>query len=244
MRRTVFFCTMLMLALSAWAQVPQRDERRDMPIYNYDNYDQPEWNRPEERRRQQSPAYFDSDNVTRLSVGWQRLSLRCKDEPRLTSNLGCFASLTTTYPFYGAGEPFSLGFDATWVELNYVNYKLNIHHDGIVDKETYHQMAAGVQAGVSATFAPSDVFSVLLYARYAPCFDMLNRDGKLYGGYGGYLVTGLSFCFGRIGLGGDFRYGSSDYSKLSSSSSNTATKTADFPGTTTIGFRAHVTVNL
>ena len=236
MERIIFMLLTALCATIALAQVPTRDYNRYPPDNSYEYYKQDDW---EQRKRFNSHNDYEYDYVTNISAGWQRLTFACDEETDIISNFGCFVQVTTTYKLMDLNDDFSIGFDASWLELNYANYKPRLHNYGIVEEKTYHQGEIGVQAGLSATLTPTDEFSSTIYIRYAPSFDMLHRDKTLYGGYGNYLVAGLSLYYGQFGIGGDFRYGNCTYSRLGSNKDDNLTE--ELPKSSSIGFRCYFT---
>lgn len=235
MKKKLLLIFVVLCASKAMAQDPIRDYNSFPPESSYDYYEQNDWN---QRVRVNSRNDYDYDNVTNISAGWQRLTLSFDEEPNLISNFGCFAQVTTTYKLIDLSDIFCIGFDASWLELNYANYKIRINDYGTVEEKTYHQGELSVQAGISGTLALSDEIFSSIYVRYAPSFDVLHRDETLYGGFSSFFVAGLSFYYGQFGIGSDFRYGISKYSKLNSDKNENMPK--ELPNSNTIGFRCYL----
>lgn len=177
-----------------------------------------------------------------VNIGYQRLVMKPEGGQDLTSNLGVLASIGKTFILNSQPSVFNYGLDVVWADLNYVNYKLEYHYDGMTKKETYHQMEIGMQGGMAVILKPSQNFSARLYARYAPCFAAMYVDKDFYGSYGDFIVAGLSFNLGSsFGIGADYRYGSCKYKKMGGNDAEGLDVPAEsLPSTDYLGFRAYL----
>lgn len=177
------------------------------------------------------------------NIGYQRLIMKLEGGLDLTSNLGVFASIGKTFLLNSEPDVFNYGIDVVWADLNYVNYKLEYHYEGMTEKETYHQMEIGMQGGLAMIIKPSSNFNTHVYAGYAPCFAAMYVDKDFYGNYGNFLVAGLSLNFGSIGIGAEYRYGSCSYKSLKSSdveNIGVEMETESLPSTKFSGLRAYL----
>lgn len=177
-----------------------------------------------------------------INIGYQRLIMKPDGGQDLISNLGVFASVGKTYILNSKPSVFNYGLDVVWADLNYVNYKLEYHYEGMTEKETYHQMEVGMQGGIALIWKPSQNFSTRIYARYAPCFSAMYIDKDFYGSYGDFIVAGISFNLGSsFGIGVDYRYGSCKYKKMGGDDAEEQdVPTESLPSTTYSGFRAYL----
>ncbi len=191
----------------------------------------------------EKPSYKKRENKCNyLNIGYQRLEMKPEGGQNLTSNLGVFASVGKTFILNSQPSVFNYGLDVVWADLNYVNYKLEYHYDGMTEKETYHQMEIGMQGGMALILKPSQNFSARIYARYAPCFAAMYVDKDFYGSYGDFIVVGLSFNLGSsFGIGADYRYGSCKYKKMGGNDAEGLDVPVEsLPSTDFSGFRAYL----
>ena len=90
--------------------------------------------------------------------------------PELKSNYG--ASFTVGRTFFLHKKPIGgflrLGIDATWLDVNYTNYKIkHITYWG-TNRYEYHQGDLSVHIGPSITLTPTKKLYVHGYFRYVP----------------------------------------------------------------------------
>ena len=120
------------------------------------------------------------------------------------------ASFTVGKTFYlhkPIGEILRFGIDATWVHLNYTNYKVkHITYWG-TDNYQYDQIEVAMHVGPSITVKPADKLYIHGYFRYAPSVSVLSAYETLYGNYATFFVGGASISYGVIGLGMECRFG-------------------------------------
>lgn len=181
-----------------------------------------------------------------LNFGYQRLVMKPDGGQNLTSNLGLYASIGKTFLLNSEPGVFNYGIDVVWADLNYVNYKLEYHYEGMTEKETFHQMEIGIQGGLAMIIKPSSSLNTHVYARYAPCLAAMYVDKEFYGNYGNFLVAGLSLNFGSVGIGAEYRYGSCTYKSLKNSdieNMEVEMKTESLPSTKFSGFRTYLVYN-
>jgi hypothetical protein len=109
------------------------------------------------------------------------------------------------------------GIDATWFDLNYVNYDYDIP---LVGKFNRHQLEVAVGIGASAHVNPVSLLGVHAYFRFMPTLSgMFDRhdaleDTSIYGGYASFFVAGGAVSWGMISLGAEARWGSGKYHLL------------------------------
>lgn len=68
-----------------------------------------------------------------------------------------------------------------------------------------------MQVGPSLTINPVDKLKTNIYFRYAPSYSLTMYNPKLFSNYASCFVTGASVSYGVIGLGAEYRFGSSSY---------------------------------
>ena len=137
------------------------------------------------------------------------------------------------------------GIDATWIDLNYSNYKFEnkYGYDGGNFEwltENIHQAEIGMQGGQSITITPVKRLSIHGYFRYAPSFSALFDGGDFKGSYGSFFVTGANVSYSVIGVGIEKRWGQANYkSFIDIEGYGSSEKVSDKLKTS--GFRAYLT---
>jgi len=136
--------------------------------------------------------------------------------PTLSSDIG---AAFTVYHSYWLFKPrshrFQLGIDVAWFDVNYYNYKVNMHtFEGSDVKYTMHQGDAGIQAGVGVNFCITRDLRLHWRVCYNPAFSGVYQNESFQGAFANYCVTGLSLTWKCIGLGIDARFGAVKYKEL------------------------------
>jgi hypothetical protein len=169
-------------------------------------------NRPKESRSEkvQRDLFLRS-----FTVGFLQNELKEKDYRDMKSYMGFSASFGQTFLINTPPSDWNIGLDVAYISLNYMNYKLRFHEGGRIESSQWHQAEAGIQIGMALLLSPFDNFNMKLYARYAPTYSAINADRKWYSSYGDYIVAGIMANIWRIGVGGDFRYGTCKYKDFS-----------------------------
>lgn len=150
-----------------------------------------------------------------FTVGFLHNELKEKDYRDMKSYMGFSASFGQTFLINTPPSDWNIGLDVAYISLNYMNYKLRFHEGGRIESSQWHQAEAGIQIGIALLLSPFDNFNTKLYARYAPTYSAINADRKWYSSYGDYIVAGIMANIWRIGVGGDFRYGTCKYKDFS-----------------------------
>lgn len=202
----LLLCSCLCMAQERVIRVPNRPIR-------------PTQQTPPTTYNQQRPTYVPTYNRHRhrelylktFTLGFVQNTLKEKGYSDLKSYLGGCASYGQMVPFGTTLSDCNFGLDIVYFDLNYLHYKMRYHENGQTTDSQWHQAEAGVQMGFAVLLAPSDEFNLKLYARYAPTYSAIYDDNKWHHSLGHYGVAGLSANFGRIGIGGDFRFGRCEY---------------------------------
>lgn len=147
-----------------------------------------------------------------INLGFINTAMSQDEMTDLKSNYG--ASFTVGRTFYlhrPIGSFLRFGIDATWLDLNYTNYK--IKHITYWDTESYqyHQGEISMHIGPSVTVRPVGKLNIHGYFRYAPSLSALYADDTFYGNYATFFVGGASISYGVIGLGIETRFGDCKY---------------------------------
>lgn len=161
-----------------------------------------------------------------INLGFSNLEMKQDGFPTLKSNFG--GSFTVGRTYFVHKKPVAgmlrFGIDATWVDLNYTNYKIEYRYNEqqsydyeYGDEEesntaSFHQAEIGVQVGPSVTLSPIAKLNVHTYLRYAPSFSALYANDAFRGGFASYFVGGGAVSYGVIGVGVEARFGSCKYS--------------------------------
>lgn len=169
------------------------------------------------------PKYFNFNYTSETLTDWEG--------GRIHSKYG--AAITSGRSFYLHRKPVAkvlrFGIDATWFDLNYVNYGEEIHKGEI-----------SMHVGPSITVSPLRRLNIHLYFRYAPTFAML-YDGSAFGyNYASYFVSGGMLSYGVIGVGVEARWGSCKYNGFSFDAAEGEAEPASFGKIKASGIRAYV----
>lgn len=103
------------------------------------------------------------------------------------------------------------GLDATWLDLNYAQYKTSKLGDGL------HQADISIMGiGPSVNLYPVGKLGIHGYIRYNPTYaTFFNEDfSTALGGYSSVMVSGGSISYGVISLGAEARWGTGKYKDL------------------------------
>lgn len=174
-----------------------------------------------------------------INLSFANCALSLPDFPTLESNYG--AAFTAGRTFFVHKKPVAgmlrFGIDATWFDLNYVNYKLMWVGRHSTDISSYHQGEIAMHVGPSLTLTPVSKLNIHAYFRYAPTLSVLYTDEGLYGNYATFFVGGGSVSYGGIGLGFEGRFGRSNYNELVFAGQDGL---SSLPGTAFGGWRAYI----
>lgn len=152
-----------------------------------------------------------------VNFGFSMPELRQPDFPALKSNYG--ASFTVGRTYFLHRKPIAgilrIGIDATWFDINYTNYKLELR-DKQSQPETmsYHQAEVAMQVGPSVSVNPVGKLNIHTYFRYAPSFSGLYDGDQFLGNYATVFVGGGAVSYGKVGLGVEARFGGCRYKEL------------------------------
>ena len=142
-----------------------------------------------------------------LNLGFINTTMLKDGMPELKSNYG--ASFTVGRTFFLHKEPIGgflrLGIDATWLDLNYTNYKIKHITYWDTYHYEYHQGELSVHIGPSITLTPTPKLYIHGYFRYAPTLSALYIDETLYLGGDTFWIYGASISYGTIGVGFEHR---------------------------------------
>lgn len=148
------------------------------------------------------------------NIGFVNTSLEQEETPKLKSNYGVSFTVGKTFylhkPILGI---LRFGLDATWIDLNYTNYKIKHITYWETENKQYHQGEASMHIGPSITINPIGKLSIHGYYRYAPSFSVLYTDDFHYN-YATFFVGGASISYGAIGLGFESRHGKCKYNNM------------------------------
>ena len=153
-----------------------------------------------------------------LNFGIMDMTLKQDNSEDLKSNYGLSASVGRTFFLHKKpiGGIMRFGLDATWLDVNYTNYRIkHITNEG-TDKYSYHQGEISMHIGPSVSIAPDEKWNINAYFRYAPSLSLLYADDAFYGNYATFFVTGASCSYGAIGLGAEARFGNCKYHEFAS----------------------------
>ena len=150
-----------------------------------------------------------------INVGYSSMSIEQGQLPKLSSDIGASLSVGTTY--YMHNKPIAncmyIGLDATWIDLNYTNYKPKGHNQ-------VHKAGIGVQIGPSITVTPVSKLNLRAYFRYAPTFSASYSDSGSFEfddvncAYASMFVTGGTISYGFIGVGFEARFGNAKHKSI------------------------------
>lgn len=112
------------------------------------------------------------------------------------------------------------GIDATWIDLNYANYKFQHKTFWNIEKYQYHQVEYSMHLGGSLNAMPVKNILVNSYFHYVPTFSSLFIDDNIYGNYASLFCVGGSVSYGVIGVGVEGRFGNCQYKSLKDASSS------------------------
>lgn len=161
-----------------------------------------------------------------INFSFSKLNFRQNDFPALKSNYGGAFSIGNTYFFHKKpiANMIRLGIDATWIDVNYTNYKLEFRdNESQYDEReiaNWHQAEISMQVGPSITVNPISQLNLHGYLRYAPSFSGLYNGDSFRGNYATFFVSGGAVSYGAIGLGIEARFGNSKYKDLLGEESN------------------------
>lgn len=153
-----------------------------------------------------------------FNFGIMDMTLKQKNAENLKSNYGLSANVGTTFFLHKKpiGGIMRFGLDATWLDVNYTNYRIKHITNAGTDKYSYHQGEISIHIGPSVSITPDEKWNINAYFRYAPSFSMLYADDAFYGNYATFFVTGASCSYGTIGLGAEARFGNCKYHEFDS----------------------------
>lgn len=151
-----------------------------------------------------------------LQIGFLKNSMKTDGTQSLKTNLGVTASFGQTYLVDDQIRKWNLGIDATWVDVDFTNYKLEYRTAVGTYDETYSQLEVGMQVGPSLVVLPSDLWNIHMYVRYQPCFSGLFMEEGNYGNFANFIVAGASCTRKGLGLGVEYRYGKCAYKHFGS----------------------------
>lgn len=136
--------------------------------------------------------------------------------PDYKSNYGVSYTVGRTFYLHAPIAGFlRFGIDATWLDLNYTNYKFKHITDWNTTKYQYHQGEISMHIGpsLSLQFGRLNIHG---YYRYAPSYSILYANDSLYGNYSTFFVGGAAISYGAIGLGIESRTGGCNYKSIAS----------------------------
>ena len=137
-----------------------------------------------------------------------------------------------------------IGIDATWLDLNYAQYKESYPGDYTYEdpeEMIFHKGEIGMQVGPSVTVNPVSRLNAHLYFRYAPTFALLYDEDTFGGNYASFFVTGLNVSYGVIGLGIEKRWGECKYKEFGGGDEEEG---VDYPKLKTSGMRVYLSFRL
>lgn len=159
---------------------------------------------------------------TNIGYSIPTLSIDNSSRDLLKSNVG--VGFTTGRSYILHPKPIAgmirIGIDATWVDLNYANYKYQGPGAALLeDKPHIHQAEVGVGFGPSVHVSPIADLGVHAYFRFNPSFSALidnsDRDDLVVmGGYTSFFVAGGAVSWRFISLGAEARWGSGKYTRI------------------------------
>ena len=146
-------------------------------------------------------------------------------DQKLKSNYGVSISRGRTYFLHKKplARMIRFGIDATWIDINFTNYKLQYEYGGSdysfgyggYEEETettnFYQVEVAMQVGPSITVSPIKNLNVNAYFRYAPGFSGLYDSDSFHGAFSSYFVGGGTVYYKMIGVGVEARFGSCKY---------------------------------
>lgn len=152
-----------------------------------------------------------------INFGYTNMTIKQDDAPDLKSDFG--AAFTVGRTFYLHKKPIAnmirLGIDATWIDLNYANYKMLVmDKDDDENDYTYHQGDISMHIGPSITINPVSKLNIHGYFRFAPTFSGFYDNDSFYVNYAKVFVGGGSVSYGIIGLGIESRFGDCKYKRI------------------------------
>lgn len=179
-------------------------------------------------------------------VNFNYASMRLSQDgsPKLNSEYGVAFSHGHTY--YLNKTPISnclyFGIDATWIDVNYTNYKNVKIYDGTSssddsDNNYIHEGEISMQVGPAIIVNPTGKLNIEAYFKYAPSFSALYANEDFLCNYGSFFTTGGVISYGIIGIGIESRFGNSKYKTTSGSDDN-----SDKIKTKFSGFRAYLSL--
>lgn len=126
------------------------------------------------------------------------------------------------------GGVLRFGLDATWLDLNFTNYKsaylpespdydddYGYHYSRGPETIDLYDAEISMHIGPSININPVGKLNISTYFRYAPTFSCI-YDGQDYliGNYASFFVGGASISYGAIGVGVEARIGDAKYKAL------------------------------
>ena len=109
-------------------------------------------------------------------------------------------------------ENYWIGLDWTVLDLSMAHYKKFTE----LSETIFNQMGAGTHIGPSFWYSPVNGLSLNYYFRIAPTFSWVKfkTGGDNFTGYSKYWVTGVSFSYKLFAMGVEYKWGSTDDSKM------------------------------
>ena len=150
------------------------------------------------------------------NLGFTTMLMHQDDAPNLKSNYGATFTLGRTYYLHKIpiAKSFRFGIDATWLDVNYTNYRIKYIAYGDTGEYNFHQGEFSLHVGPSIVFNPIGKMNVHGYFRFAPTFSVLYADDTFYGNYASFFVGGGALSYSSIGLGIESRFGKCDYKEF------------------------------
>lgn len=152
----------------------------------------------------QKPPMFHFGNKY-YKVAYNLSTLHQEDAPDLKSNLSVGAEVGRTFPFFGSKKICQFGFDISFLDVAYTNYKVGSAEFGLPDSYMIHQGRIGIPVGLSLKFNPIPLLNFGLYAHYAPTFEGFYADRNFKCGYAHTFIAGGKLTFTVIGFGLEYR---------------------------------------
>jgi hypothetical protein len=159
----------------------------------------------------------DLPRTSYLNISTGHHTMKQEGFPKLKSNYSIGATIGNTYYLHQApiADCIMIGIDATWLDFNYTNYKIDHVSNLGSNKLSYNQLEAGVQVGPSVTVIPMDDLNISGYFRYAPTFSGLSANDEFSSGFASMFVGGASVAYQFFGAGVEYRFGSCKYNGFS-----------------------------
>ncbi len=174
-----------------------------------------------EQERQELQELRDFKKRSLLNKGYTNISYSKQELTDPVSGLGrtadIGAAISRGRTFVLHREPIAsmvfVGLDATWIDINYAQYKAPKNSDAL----SFHQADFGMGIGPSVHVLPIGKLGIHAYFRYHPTFatGISTEDGfEIQGGYSSVFTTGGAVSWSFISLGAEARWGTGNYKKL------------------------------